>query len=257
MSMSADREARPVSARVRRLLHAPRTRRGWLLTAALGVVVAVGVAYGAFALAAGSGPAALTLGPGRGTTGTARLSHIAGTWTVGAGSVAGYRVHEKLAILPAPSEAVGRTSSVTGQATVVNSGTGHTVRTADLTVQVSTLTSDRPMRDRRVHTLGLQTDTYPTATFALAQPIALPPSILTGTTVHVTATGPLTLHGQTRTVSIPMTLRLSGSAFEAAGSISFPWSEFGMQPPNYGDFVRVDDTATMEFDLHLTRTAAA
>jgi polyisoprenoid-binding protein YceI len=241
---------------LRRHLHSPRTLRGWLMTGLGGLVAAVALAYGGFALAAGSGPAALRLGPGSGPS-PAASSHIAGTWTVGAGSVAGYRVHEKLAILPAPSEAVGRTSSITGQATVVNAGAVHRVTAAGFTVQVDTLTSDRPMRDRRVHTLGLQSSTYPTATFTLSQPITLPASALGGAVTHVTATGPLTLHGQTRTVSIPMTLRLAGSTFEAVGSITFPWSEFGMQPPNYGTFVRVDNTATMEFDLHFVRSAAS
>src|SRR5882757_5343714 len=37
---------------------------------------------------------------------------MAGTWTVAADSVAGYRVREQLANLPAESDAVGRTSQV-------------------------------------------------------------------------------------------------------------------------------------------------
>jgi polyisoprenoid-binding protein YceI len=241
--------------RFRRLLHAPRTRRGWLLSGLAALVVALGVAYGAFAVVAGgSSPAPLSLNSTKSGS-QAAVGHIAGSWTVGAGSVAGYRVHEKLAVLPAPSDAVGRTSDVTGQATVVNSGSTHTVSAASFTVRVSTLASDRPMRDQRVHTLGLQTDTYPTATFQLAQPVTLPADAASGKVVKVTATGPLTLHGVTRTVSIPLSVQLSGSSFDVAGSISFPWSEFGMTPPNYGNFVTVADTATMELALHLTKAA--
>ena len=41
---------------------------------------------------------------------------LAGTWTI-AGGEAGYRVREKLANLPAQSDAVGRTSAITGQVT--------------------------------------------------------------------------------------------------------------------------------------------
>jgi polyisoprenoid-binding protein YceI len=238
--------------RFRRLLHPPRTRRGWLLSGLASLAVALGVAYGAFAVVAGgSSPAPLSLNSTK--SGSQTAGHIAGSWTVGAGSVAGYRVHEKLAVLPAPSDAVGRTSDITGQATVINSGSTHTISAASFTVQVSTLTSDRPMRDKRVHTLGLQTDTYPTATFQLAQPVTLPADAASGKVVKVTASGPLTLHGVTRTVSIPLSVQLSGSSFDVAGSISFPWSEFGMTAPNYGNFVTVADTATMELALHLTR----
>jgi polyisoprenoid-binding protein YceI len=242
--------------RFRRLLHAPRTRRGWLLSGLAGLVVALGVAYGAFAVLAGSGPAPLSLNStksGSQSTSQPAIGHIVGSWTVGPGSVAGYRVHEKLAVLPAPSDAVGRTSDIAGQATVINSGSTHTVSASSFTVRVSTLTSDRPMRDQRVHTLGLQTDTYPTATFQLAQPVTLPADAASGKVVKVTATGPLTLHGVTRTVSIPLSVQLSGSSFDVAGSISFPWSEFGMTAPNYGNFVTVADTATMELALHLTK----
>jgi polyisoprenoid-binding protein YceI len=241
--------------RFRRLLHAPRTLRGWLLSGLAALVVALGVAYGAFAvLAGGSSPAPLSLNSTKSGSQTA-IGHIAGTWTVGPGSVAGYRVHEKLAVLPAPSDAVGRTSDITGQATVVNSGSTHTVSAASFTVRVSTLASDRPMRDQRVHTLGLQTDTYPTATFQLAQPVTLPADAASGKVVKVTATGPLTLHGVARTVSIPLSVQLSGSSFDVAGSISFPWSEFGMTAPNYGNFVTVADTATMELALRLMKAA--
>jgi polyisoprenoid-binding protein YceI len=243
--------------RFRRLLHAPRSRRGWLLSSLAALVVALGVAYGVFAvLAGGSSPAPLSLNSTRSgsqTTGQPAIGHIAGSWTVGTGSVAGYRVHEKLAVLPAPSDAVGRTSDITGQATITNAGSAHTVSAASFTVRVSTLASDRPMRDQRVHTLGLQTDSYPTATFQLAQPVTLPADAASGKVVTVTATGPLTLHGVTRTVSIPLTVQLSGSSFEVVGSISFPWSEFGMTAPNYGNFVTVADTATMELALHLTK----
>ncbi len=111
------------------------------------------------------------------------------------------------------------------------------------------------MRDQRVHTLGLQTDTYPTATFQLTQPVTLPAEASSGKVVEVSATGALTMHGVTRTVSIPLSLQLSGSSFEVVGSISFPWSEFGMSAPNFGNFVTVAGTATMELDLHLTHTA--
>jgi polyisoprenoid-binding protein YceI len=244
--------------RFRRFVHVPRTRRGWLLSSVGALVVAGGAVYGTFAVVAGgSSPAPLAIGQGTGgqTASPATISHIAGTWTVGTGSVAGYRVHEKLAVLPAPSDAVGRTSSITGQAAVVDSGGTHSVTAASFTVQVNTLSSDRAMRDQRVHTLGLQTDTYPTATFQLAQPIALPDAAKSGQVVKVTATGPLTLHGVTRTVSIPLSLQLSGSSFEVAGSISFPWSEFGMSAPNFGSFVTVDNTATMELDLKFVRPA--
>ena len=49
---------------------------------------------------------------------------LAGTWKVSDGSQAGYRVREKLANLPAQSDAVGRTTAITGQVTIANEGGG-------------------------------------------------------------------------------------------------------------------------------------
>ena len=69
--------------------------------------------------ATGSGtsnvPVAASASDGAGATDPATVDGaVAGTWTVVEGSEAGYRVREQLANLPAESDAVGRTSSVSG-----------------------------------------------------------------------------------------------------------------------------------------------
>jgi len=60
----------------------------------------------------------------------------------------------------------------------------------------------------------------------------------------------------TRTVTIPIDARLSGAQIELVGSITFPFSDFGMTPPSIGGFVSVQDNATMEFQLKLARSGA-
>jgi polyisoprenoid-binding protein YceI len=219
----------------------------------------VGVAY--FVVFAGSSPQKLTLSsPTPTASGSATADATAlsgtGTWIVASGSLAGYRVREQLAALAAPSDAVGRTSSITGSVTITQSSSGDTVAAASLTVNVNTLTSDRSMRDQRLHQMGLESDRYPTATFVLSSPIALPAGASSGQVVNVSATGQLTIHGVTRTVTIPIQARLNGSQVEIAGSISFPFSEFGMTPPSIGGFVTVQDNATMEFDIKLAQKGA-
>jgi polyisoprenoid-binding protein YceI len=177
----------------------------------------------------------------------------AGSWTVARNSVAGYRVREQLAFVGAPSDAVGRTSSVTGSMSLAQTATGYSVSAATFTVDVSTLTSDRSMRDQRIHSIGLQSDRYPMASFRLTTPIVLPSTASNGQTVQVSAIGDLTIHGSTQQVTIPMQAKLSGSQIEAAGSITFPFSRFGMTPPNIGGFVSVQNDATMEFRLVFQR----
>ena len=104
--------------------------------------------------------------------------------------------------------------------------------------------------------MGLESNRYPTATFVLTRPIDLPAGATGGQVVNVSATGQLTIHGVTKTVTIPIQARLSGTQIELAGSITFPFGEFGMTPPSIGGFVSVQDNATMEFDIKLAQQGA-
>jgi polyisoprenoid-binding protein YceI len=237
----------------RRILIASIVAGGLVLGAA-----ALGMLY--FTVFAGSSPQKLVLSSpipsSSASARTAAATAVAGTWTVASGSQAGYRVREQLASLAAPSDAVGRTSAITGTLTLTQAASGYSVTAASFTVDVSKLSSDRAMRDQRIHSQGLESDRYPTATFQLTSPIALPAEAASGQTIHVFATGALTIHGVTKTVTIPIDGLLSGSQVQLVGSITFPFSDFGMTPPSIGGFVSVQNNATMEFKLMLTRQAA-
>lgn len=180
--------------------------------------------------------------------------NVAGTWTVTSGSQAGYRVREQLASLPAESDAVGRTDQVTGTITVTGDGTGASVTAGTLQLDTTTMASDKPMRDNRLRTEGLQTDSYKTASFALTQPVAIPATAVSGTSSDITLVGDLTLHGITRSVSIPARTQLVNGQIQVAGSIAFPLSDFGMTAPNIGGFiVSIADQGTLEFVVVFTK----
>jgi polyisoprenoid-binding protein YceI len=188
-------------------------------------------------------------GTGAGSDGT-----VAGTWSVGGDSVAGYRVREQLANLPAESDAVGRTDKVTGSLTVEGSGDTATVTAGTLTVDTTSITSDKPMRDNRLRNEGLETDSFPTATFKLTAPVTVPAAALAGTPSDVTLTGDLTLHGVTKPVSIPAKVQLVNGVVSVAGSLSFPLSDYSITAPNVGGFiVSIADTGTLEFLVNFTK----
>jgi len=179
---------------------------------------------------------------------------IPGTWSVGANSIVGYRVRERLASLSADSDAVGRTSSITGSATITSSGSTLTVTKADFSVDMTTLASDKQMRDNRLRSQGIETDTFKTSTFTLTRPIALPAAASTGSAVDVTLHGDLTLHGVTKkTVDIPAKAQLNGSLLQVQGSLTFPFSDYNIVPPSIGGFVTVTDNGTLEFLVNLTK----
>lgn len=173
---------------------------------------------------------------------------VAGDWTVGAGSVAGYRVREQLANLPAESDAVGRTEDVTGSITVAADGDAATLTAGTLTVDTRTIQSDESRRDNRLRNEGLQTDQYPTATFKVTQAIDVPAGALAGTASDITLVGDLTLHGVTKSVQIPAKAQLADGKIQVAGSTTFPLSDFGITPPNVGGFIlSISDEGTLEF----------
>jgi len=180
-------------------------------------------------------------------------AQLAGTWRVAEGSTAGYRVREKLAALPAKSDAVGRTPAVTGTVRVDGSGTALTATEARFEADLTKLTSDESRRDNRIRTDGLQTNQFPTATFVSTRPIPLPAETASGQAVKASAEGDLTIHGVTKRVTIPLDVRVTGNKGELVGSLGFPMSDFNITPPNIGGFVTVDPDATLEFKLVLEK----
>lgn len=237
---------------------------------ALAIVAIAAIAVGGFLaydqVLRGDAVAALTLPastPAAGatsepTTGTASApatsgepvtsSGVAGTWNVTTGSEAGYRVRERLANLPAESDAIGRTSDVSGSITVESNGDGARLTGGTLTVDTTTITSDEDRRDNRLRSEGLQTDQFTTATFAVTQPVDVPAAALAGTAADLTLTGDLTLHGVTKSVEIPAQAQLVGDTMQVAGSLTFPLSDFEISPPNVGGFIlSIAEEGTLEF----------
>lgn len=235
------------------------SRKKWIIAAVVAAVVIPVAAFAAiYALFfTGDSPAPLALSTSTATANpnatAAPSGSLAGEWSVADGSIAGYRVREQLANLPAQSDAVGRTSDITGSATLAESGGNLAVSSATFEVDMTTLKSDESRRDRRIKTDGLESDTYPKATFSSTAPIAVPAEATTGAVVTIDITGDLTIHGVTKSVTIPTQARLNGSQIELVGSVTFPFSDFGMTPPSVGGFVEVEDDATMEFSLILTK----
>ena len=74
-----------------------------------------------------------------------------------------------------------------------------------------------------------------------------------GQEVDVTASGTLTLHGQTKAVQIPLKAKLSGSIVEVTGSLQIAWSDYGITKPTSFSVVSIADVGTMELQLFFTK----
>lgn len=222
-----------------------------------GVLLLCAGAYGVFALVSGGGPAPVSIADvpsdatGSGSTGSASTGTAAfdgnfdGSWTLLEGdSFVGYRVREELAFLPAPTDAVGRSTAVEGSLQIDGLEIVATSVTADLTQ----LESDESRRDFAIRTNGLQSDAYPAATFELTQPITFDEQPAEGEVVDVQATGDLTLHGVTRAVTFPLQARWDGGQIAVVGSLGIAFADYEITPPSLGP-ATVGDNATIELQL--------
>ena len=234
--------------RAKLTLVAPSKRR-WLTIA--GVVVGVilaGVVVGPFVYIhffSGSTPAKLTIdngSSGTSTTAGAETTPLTGTWKVVSPSTAGYRVEEVL--FGQSTTAVGRTTAVTGQMAIV----GTTISTASFSVDMTKVTSDKSQRDEQFQGRIMETAQFPTATFRLTKPIVLGTPPPNGKIITVPATGQLTLHGQTKTVTVPLQARRSGNTITVNGSIPVKFSDYGIANPS-ASFVTTQDHGLVEFLL--------
>ena len=169
---------------------------------------------------------------------------VAGDWEVSNGSEAGYRVEE---VLNGTDVTVtGRTDEVTGTFSI--SDDGLTLEATDITVDVASIATDSDKRDAYFRDNALRTDENPTATFVLTEPVTLDAAPASGEVVTATATGELTLAGETQTVTVDIEVLSDGETAQIAGSIPITFSDFGVEAPNLG-FVSVEDTGSVEFQL--------
>jgi polyisoprenoid-binding protein YceI len=231
-----------------------RTGRWWRRVA-LGVVVvavlAVGGPYVFFHVVEGKAPAPLTDAQATAPAGTQAAAAgsggvVDGTWKVGSGSQAGYRVKEVL--FGQGNEAVGRTSAVSGQLRIQ----GNRVSAASFSVDLTTVRSDQSRRDEQFQQRIMDTASFPTASFALTAPIELPSTAAGGVDVRRTASGRLTLHGTTRAVSVDLTARRSGGGIRVSGSIPITFADWNIPNPSFGP-VTTQDNGTIELLLVLER----
>ena len=222
----------------------------WFLVGFLVVVVAV-VGAGAWYVFGSSSPAKPALSGSDPTVTVAPGAKPDGTWTVARAKdvYVGYRIKELFGGNTLKRDAVGRTSQVTGTMAITDTS----VRSATVTANVATLTSDRDARDQYIHRHALDSDAYPRATFALTAPIALPAHVRPGVKIHEAATGNLTLHGVTRPVTLSVDARWNGATIEVAGTAPVQLRDYGIEPP-HTPIVSVDDHGSLELHLVFART---
>lgn len=185
------------------------------------------------------------------------FSAVAGTWTVdtavgdfdyeqATGSFAGFRVEEELTI--GEVTAVGRTGEVSG---FIRLGAG-VLEAAEITVDMSTITTDRSLRDNRTRQ-ALGTDQYPNAVFVLTDPVALPADAADGAAFSLEAAGDLTVKGVANPAVFALEAQLVDDVIVVVGSTEVRFDDYGVQAPSAPIVVSVEDHGIIELQLLFTR----
>ena len=183
---------------------------------------------------------------GVGSTGPASTpADFAGTWAIGQGSYAGYRLNEVLN--GSDVTVTGRTEDVGGSLTVED----NKLTAAKLTLKVDTITTDSDNRDAYFRTSAIDTSQHPEATFTLSDPVELT-GAADGNTQTFPITGDLTINGQTKSITANVQSAFSDGAAQLVGQIPVTWADFGVKAPNLG-FVSVEDSGFIEFSLDVTQ----
>ena len=183
------------------------------------------------------------------TDGGSDNANLDGVWTVSQdNTIVGYRIGEELSGI-GTTEAVGRTSEVTGSLTL----NGSVVEAVSIEVDMTTLTSDSGSRDNQLRTRGLETDTFPSGTFVLLSPVDLGSVPAEGETVSATATGEFTIHGVTQTVELPIEGTLADGQILVVGSLDVALADYDIEPPVGFRVLTIEDTGVFEVQLVFTR----
>lgn len=220
-------------------------KKRWLVLVVLLVAAVAAAPWGFRTFIEGSPEPALKLPSGAQPATTA----VDGSWTVQADSQAGYRARQKL--LYQPIEVNGRTSKVTGSATVAESR----LVSADFVVDAASLQSAHHGRDEKFRgTDVMDAGKFPTAEVKVTAPVDLTSVPDDGKAADVEIPLTVTLHGVTRPESAHTSIQRNGDRVDVAGTIPIRFADYDVHPPKLlGGVLEIQPEATIEFLARLAK----
>jgi polyisoprenoid-binding protein YceI len=165
-------------------------------------------------------------------------------------SEASYAVQEVFLRQNLPFRAVGKTSAVEGEFQFTAGGTP-TGEVSQVTVDLSTLTSDDERRDNRIRSEWLESAKFPIATFVSTGVEGVPASYTEGEEITFTLLGDMTIRDVTKPVAFNVTGTLEGDTVTGTAVANIKMTDFGFQPPDIAGFVTVED----DVEVSITFTA--
>ncbi len=155
----------------------------------------------------------------------------------GEGSEATFTVEEQLARLPAPIDAVMRTTALSVEVHLDG-------RPSTIKIDLQGLSSDQQYRDRYVRTQMFGSHRF--ATFTAGDVGDLPEEFTRGEVATGSGTGQLEIRGITVPLALEIEARDDGDVINIIGRTTFTWDEFQIPVPRARSVVSVEDEVRVE-----------
>ncbi len=172
------------------------------------------------------------------------------------GNEARYLVKEELVGVDLPFDVVGKTTAITGL--IVFDAKGALIPAeSHISVDVSTLKSDRANRDRYLKTDGIETDKYPKIDLAITVLRGFPAKLPTTGQFSFELLGNLTVRTVTKPLIWQVTATASNGNFSGTAKTAFKFGDFGMPVPSAFMVIKLEDNLRLEYDFHFVRDTTA
>lgn len=178
---------------------------------------------------------------------TAKAPSGATTYAIaGDQSEAKVTVNEKLANLPAPSDAVLTTNAIQGQ--LFLGADTKPVEGAKIMVDLRTLKSDKTQRDNYIRTNTLKADQFPLAEYVVTGVEGWTGPLKEGQQSTFKLLGTMTIHGVTKPVTFDTTAMMQNGAVMGMATTTFKFQDFGMTPPSVS-IAKATDTIKLDLTI--------
>ena len=165
-------------------------------------------------------------------------------------------VREQLAGAELPNDAIGATSAITGGILFGGDGKVDPAKSR-ITIDLTTLKSDRDRRDGFIKRRTIVTDSFPHAEFVLKEVGGLPAAFPSSGQLTLTLVGDMTIRGVTKVQTWEATAAVDGVDITGKAVTRIKFGDYGMTQPRVAIVLSVVDDIKLEYDFHFVREAAS
>lgn len=148
-------------------------------------------------------------------------------------------------------DTIGSTQEVEGELQLNFDDLSSPLGTNQFTVNLASLTSDQPLRDRWIRNNGPEFEKFPTAEFTATTIEDAPDTYTEGDEVQFKLVGDLTIREVTQPATFDVTAKLEGDTITGVATAQLRMTDFGVDPPNFANTLTVAD----EFEVKVEFTA--